>query len=322
MGDDADLRAQIAALTAAVQALAAGHARAEGAVRLGPRRADITFRQLAERYGKKITKANSYYLVPMVAHFGDRVVSSLRKIDWLAYREERLAAGKAIGTVNQDLTMANAMCNWGVANELLDVHPFAGIPKLKGQRARETEIDPEEDERAFSDAPLLVRAFQVACAETGARNGCEVRRIERSHIDRKRMIIKYPRANTKGQAATREVPMSEYLLWLLDELPAVAGSPFIFANPETKEPYSAAHLGRLSRPYLNRLTAAPGDGRVRTHDRRHSLVSQLARGGMNPMSSMKLIGHATPAMHWRYLHISEEDKNRMRSILESRRKRS
>jgi len=115
--------------------------------------------------------------------------------------------------------------------------------------------------------------------------------------------------------------MSDYCKQLLDEYPPVVGSSFVFANPETKLPYSAAYLGRLSRPFLDRLKAAPGDRRVVTHDSRHSLVSRLARGGLGAMPAMKIVGHKTAAMHWRYMHVSEEDTATARRILDRKRSR-
>jgi integrase len=316
-GDAADLRAQIAALTSAIQALTGATARADPGV---------TFADVAERYGRRVGRKCMYTLVPFLRHFGDRTVASSRKVDLLHWRDEIRAVEvtcfkrpPSVGTLNQELLQAQAMMRWAVANEVIDANPFEGIVKLKGQRPRETGIDPAEDEQAFAGAPLLVRAFQAVCADTGARNGCEVRLLERRHVDRATSLLRFPRANTKGQVMTRDVPISAHTLALLDELPAVVGTVYVFANPRTKRPYSRVHLTRLCRPYLDRLTPAPGDGRVVTHDRRHTRVSRMARDGMNPMASMKLIGHKTPAMHWRYLHVSDADRARMKAALDRER---
>jgi integrase len=318
-GEIAQLRAVVATLTAAVNALNA---------RTGPHRADVTFNHVAERYKRRISKACAYSLVAFLAHFGTRYVRSVSKADYLHWRDDvraetvtRYGRKPSVGTLNQELIQVLAMLRWAVLNEIIDDNPFEGVPLLKGQRPRETEIDPEEDRQAFAGAPLLVRAFHAACDETGARNGCEVRLIERAHIDRIRGLILFPRKNTKGQVMTREVPVSKYLLGLLERMPVVIDSPYVFANPITKLPYSRAYLCVLSRPYLDKLTPAPGDGRVVTHDRRHARVSRFARGGLNPMTSMKLVGHRSPAMHWRYLHVSDADREDARRILDGERQR-
>lgn len=317
-GDVEALKAQIAALTTAVQALASKAPKADPGV---------TFNHVAKRYGPKVGKKIMYTLARFLGHFGDRPVVSVRRPDYLHWRDEirakettMLGGVPAVGTLNQELRQALAMLRWAVTHEIVDSNPFDGVAFLKGQRPRETEIDPDEDERAFADAPLLVRAFQAVCAETGARNGCEVRLLERAHIDKARAMLKFPRKNTKGQVMTRDVPVSAHALALLEALPAVVGTAYVFANPRTKRPYSRVQLCRLCRPFLDKLTPAPGDGRVVTHDRRHTRVSRLARRGMNPMASMKLIGHKTPAMHWRYLHVSDEDLDTMRDILEAERR--
>lgn len=318
MDEETDLRAQIAALTAAVQALGAKVPKAQ----------PITFAELAAKYGRKVGKKYIYTLKPFLRRFGDRVVSTFRRAEYLEWRDEERAHATtmlgtivSIGTLNQELKIALAMCRWGVEAEHLDENPIEGIAALKGQCARETEIDPAEDAKALAGAPLIVRVFQGLCDETGARNGCEVRLVEWSHIDKARAVVKFPRENTKGKVMTREVPISRELLALIEEMPVMLGNPYLFPSPLKKgRPYSYVGLHRLWRPYLDKLTPAPGDGRVVTHDRRHGRVSRLARAGINPMAAMKLIGHKTPAMHWRYLHVSEADREAMRAVLEQERR--
>ncbi len=309
------LREQIAALTAAVTALAG---------RNPPRRAEVAIRAIAEKYERVVGKQVMYTVRPFLAAFGERMASTLRRSEYVEWRDEVrakevtvLRKTPSVGTLNQGQRQTQAMFNWAVRAELLDENPLDGLPFLRGQRPRETEIDATEDAIAFADAPLLVRVFQAVCDETGARNGCEVRLLERPHIDQVNCMLRFPRVNTKGKLMTRDVPVTRGLLKLIDELPEVLGSSFVFANPMTKRPYSREHMMKISRPFLNKLTAAPGDERVRTHDRRHTRVSRLARAGMNPMASMKIIGHKSPATHWRYLHVSDEDRQKARQILES-----
>jgi integrase len=312
------LAAQVAALTAALQAFTGAKAAATPS---------ITVAALADRYARGRPKA-AYTLVPFLKEFGARDVAEVRKADYLHWRDEVRAREltifdrpPSIGTLNQELTIALAMFRWGIAHDLVATNPHVGVRKLKGQRPRETEIDPHEHAQALANAPLLVRVFQAVCIETGMRNGCEVRLMERGHIDRARSVIQVPRANAKGKTAAREVPMSDYLRALLDELPPVMGTPFIFANPRTKKPYSYVHLQRIGRPYLDKLTPAAGDRRVVTHDGRHSLVSRLVRGGVHPFASMKIVGHQTASMHWRYTHVSDADRSKAKALLDDQRKR-
>jgi integrase len=320
-GDEAAaLRAQIAALTAAVQALGAKTTAA-------PVDLSATFGKVAERYAPRVGVKIMYTLAKFLLYFGDKPVATTRKAEYLHWRDQLRAKEKtcfdrppSVGTLNQELRQCLAMMRWAVAVEMIDKNPFDGIKFLKGQRTRETEIDPGEDSTAFVGAPLIVRVYQGICAETGARNGCEVRMIERSHIDRARRMIKFPRVNTKGKVMTRDVPISRELMDLIDEMPVLLGNPFLFASPRVKgRPYTYPAMHRLCRPFLDKLTPAPGDERVVTHDRRHTRVSRLARAGMNAMASMKLVGHKTPSMHWRYLHVSDADRDRMRAILEAER---
>lgn len=306
------LRAQIAALTAAVSALTSARAPA----------ADPFVKDVADRYVKRVGKKYGRVLAKFLERFGERRCSELRKADYLAFRDDRAADGMAVGTLNQELTIVLAMFRWGVAAELVAANPFEGVRKLKGQRARETVIAPEAHAAAFADAPLLVRAYATACYETGARSGCEVLRIERAHIDEARGSIHFPRENTKGKRVARDVPMSDYLRDMLRALPVIVGNPYVFANPGTRGTYTARHLCRLCRPYLDRLEAAPGDGKVRNHDGRHSLVSRLVEGGVHPFASMKIVGHSSASMHWRYTHLSDGDRAKAKALLDGARKSS
>ncbi len=311
------LREQIAALTAAVSALTMG--------RPGSARPSITVGKLAERYRKRTSRFALYNIAHVIEHFGDRDVSSLRRSDWLEYREKRQETNTRfdrppkISTLNTELAQTHAMMRWAVSNEIIESNPFEGMKKLKGQRARETEIDPIELDAALVDAPVLVRVFQIACIETGMRNGSEVRRMQWTHVDWVRARIQIPAENSKTKKA-REVPLTDYLKRALESMPRVLGSRFVFANPATRDPYSRGYLHSLSRRYLNRLTPAPGDERVVTHDGRHGYVSRLGRLGMSTFAAMKIAGHASAHMHFRYSHLNEDDRARAKKLLDGDRK--
>lgn len=310
------LQAKIEALTAAVSALTG---------RSDPKRADPAIDEIGRWYFRRATKQARYTLGPFLRDWGGRCVSELTKGGYMAWRDERAAETtllrrpRSVGTLNLELATVLAMFRAAKVAGLVDENPLEGLRRLKGQRSRETEIEPQTHAQALQDAPLLVRVFQAACIETGARSGCEVRRMEWAHVNEINESIHIPRENTKGKIAARDVPLTKYLRDLLRVMPRVLGSPYIFANPETKQPYSAKHLCMLSRPYLDRLKAAPGDRRVVTHDARHSAVSRLARGGMATLAAMRLIGHASANQHWRYLHLSESDRAKAKQVLDAQR---
>lgn len=313
MGTDVDdLKAQIAALTAAIQGFVAG--------RTGPARADMLVDELGRWYFRRATKQAKYTLGPFLRDFGGLRVSELTKALYIGWRDERSdeetirGAKRSVGTLNLELATANALFRAAVTAELIAKNPLDGIADLKGQRARETEINPADHARAIATAPPLVRVFQSAIIETGMRFN-EARLMEWSHVEWDRARIHIPRENTKGKLAARNVPLTNHLRAEFKEWPRGV-SRFVFASSQKPGPYSRSHLTSLCRPYLDRLSPAPGDGRVVTHDGRHSAVSRLARGGLNPLTSMKIIGHRTASMHWRYLHVSDEDREKAKRILD------
>jgi integrase len=319
MSDESELlalmRAEMAELRADIRALRP--------VTVGT---DMLVSEIGEWYAKRCRPAALSTLKPVLEYFGPKRVSELRPAHYIVFRDgradgtTRLGFKRAVGTLNTELAQTLAMFRAAVRAELIARNPFEGVERLPGQHARETRIEPIAHDIAFSKAPQVLRVFQGVCIETGMRNGCEVVRMQRAHVDRENMMIHVPRENAKGKKKSRDVPMSEYCLRLLDSLDEIEGCDFYFANPRTKRPYNPKYFNTISRPFLDTLPAAPGDRRVVTHDARHGAVSRLASGNMNPLIAMKLIGHESAAMHWRYLQISEADRAHMREILAADRK--
>lgn len=308
--------------SAMASVVAAGQAKNAEATEKRP---DITVSKLAERYARRTARASLHNMAHALRYFGERTVGSLRRADYLEFREKRQESLTKYdrppknSTLNLELRQFNAMMRWGLDEEIIDANPFDRVTPLKAKKSRNTVIDPVDLDAALVDARLLVRVFQVVCVETGMRNGSEVRRMEWSHIDWGRSYVHVPAENVKTKNE-RDVPLTEYAKEAIREMPRVAGSRFVFANPVTRAPYSRGYLHSLSRQYLNRLTPGPGDERVVTHDGRHGLVSRLIRLGVPTFKSMKIVGHESAHMHWRYDHLSEGDRENAKSLLDAARK--
>lgn len=327
--EDDPQRALLAELLAEVRELRA-------AVRAGPTAApaptsDLTFAELVAKYFKAHTGAKwyqhrQYAMKAMLAHFGHRLVTSLRRADWFEYRDEvrakqktRMKGYPSIGQLNQEFAYMRIVMRWGVATERIAANPFDGVKKLKGTRSRETEIAPAALDAALDAAgTLLSSVYLIVCIETGMR-ASEVRLMEWPDIDEERRRIMIPWDRTKG-AEGREVPVTEACWAALDRLPRNLTSPKVFVNPNTGDAYSKQHIWKLCRAVLDHLQAAPGDVRVRTHDARHSLVSRLVRAGMSTFGSMKIVGHKSASQHWRYTHINDSDRARAKELLDADRK--
>jgi hypothetical protein len=130
-GDAEALRAQIAALTAAVQALSAGRAPAK--------RADPTIDEIGRWYLRTATRQAKATLVPFLRDFGGLRVSELTKGRYIAWRGERAeeetirGAKRAVGSLNLELAAAQALLRAAVKAERIDENPLEGLPKLRGR---------------------------------------------------------------------------------------------------------------------------------------------------------------------------------------------
>lgn len=324
---EAQLRAQLATLTAAVTALSS---------RIGPQRpaSRRTFSQVFDVYikrhwGAKWTAHEHYKRKVFLRHFGERVVEDVTKDDWYYYRDEvrgktvtRMKKLPAAGTLNQDLFRVQAMLRWAVREELIGANPWEGIKRLPGERARRTEIAVADLLPLLLTAPLLPAMFCVLSVEVGMRRN-EIRLMEWKEIDFDTARHRIPAERTKTGKA-RTVPLSElameYLQRWRNEHPPTLRTPKVFTNPNTGDLYSPAWIWAQCRLVLDKLEAAPGDGRVRLHDGRHTVVSRLARGGMATFSAMKIVGHEDPSQHWRYHHIDDTDRAAAKRILDADRK--
>ena len=268
---------------------------------------------------------------PAVEAFGKSMVGTLRKADWYAfldrYRQSETRDGKppSVGTCNALLMRTKAMLNWGVHRELVSANPWRDVKKVPGQRARETEIPTEDLDAALGEGGLLACVFLVVYFEAGMR-ASEIRTMHWSDIDFRHRRIRVWSDRTKTREG-RQVPLSETAAEWLEKLPRHVTSPYVFVNPKTAsqenpdgKPYTKQHIWSLTQPILRCLKAAPGDGNVHAHDARHSLVSRLHRAGMSLFSAMKIVGHRSPATHWKYHHVSDVDRAEAKRILDGQRK--
>lgn len=141
--------------------------------------------------------------------------------------------------------------------------------------------------------------FSVAALRLLLLTGCREREIltlRWDAVDLERGFLRL--ADTKTGRSVR--PLGAAAAELLDALPRVAGSPFVFPGARDGKPLQ--DVSRLW--YAVRLAAGLPD--VRLHDLRHSFAAVSASGGDSLLVTRALLGHRHVATTQRYAHLADD----------------
>ena len=98
----------------------------------------------------------------------------------------------------------------------------------------------------------------------------------------------------------RYVPISDGLIAILKSVPRLAGSRYVFPNPDTGKPYVTIFYS------WNTARQRAGLPDVRIHDLRHSFASILINSGRSLYEVQHLLGHTQSKTTERYAHLQRE----------------
>jgi integrase len=224
-----------------------------------------------------------------------RPLAAIRSMDIAAWRNERVAAGKAPTTVRNALTIISqvfqtAGTEWGMQGLQ---NPVRGVRMPRSRPARDRRLEPGEEEQLLAGCgacgqPLL-RPVVVWALETAMRQG-EILALEARSI---RGNVAYLH-DTKTTRA-RSVPLSTRALRVLDGLPVPLRGPLFPITQDSLEYFWRKAL---------RIAGIAG---LRFHDLRHEATSRLFERGLDSMEIMSITGHSTTDMLKRYTHFRAAD---------------
>lgn len=254
-------------------------------------------------------------ILPLVEKYGDRQVASLTPGDAALYRLERRRTRiypdkdrcyKEL-TINFDVQWFKAMLIWAVEETHIPSNPWMKVRAVKTKKTRKTSPTEDEIMRLIAESTTLMRAFILLAADSGMRRD-EIRLMRWEWLDDASRVINLPAAATKSQQ-DRTVPVTMRTLEALRLLPRHVRSPFPFVNAETERPYDAVTIhkwfGRIV--IAADVRGAPGDGRVRIHDLRHSYARRAARSNVRIEVISLILGHSTLEQTKVYLQTGEDD---------------
>jgi len=235
---------------------------------------------------------------------GTKPLDAITRTDVLALVQKRIGDGAAAGSVNRVVILLRYMFNQAIRWETAGVkaNPTKDIPLLKLNNQRQRFLSSEEAARLLeavrqSNNPVLGSIVAMLLL-TGARKR-EVMDARWDCVDWNRRIWRIP-ISKSGRA--RYVPLSDGALLLLRQrqFEVAEGCPWIFANPESGEPFKC-----ITNAWVTARLRA-GMPELRIHDLRHSFASFLINNGRSLYEVQKILGHSSAKMTERYAHLAHD----------------
>jgi integrase len=236
----------------------------------------------------------------VVEFFGaSRDVRTIRRADLEAFKRHLHGLGRAPTTINNNLTAIRQVLKyaWQV-EELLEAVP--AVPNVR--------VPNESKGRALTAdqvAALLAavdprypeaREWLTFIANTGLRK-TEALSIKWTWVDWQGRCIRIPAEERKGAARRVPVPLNDTVLALLRDREKRKRQPR-HGRVWFQQKHDGARNSAVKRAGI--------EGRVRTHDLRHTLGSLAHAAGASLVDVRDLLGHTTLAMVSRYAHSYED----------------
>ena len=249
-------------------------------------------------------------------HFTGMIAERIRRADVATYIQLRKEAGVSGSTINRELDLLSAACNY--ANNTLEWNvrnPTVGM-SMKEPQGRLRWITKEEADRLILEAskeerksPHLPDFIRLAL-NTGCRKG-ELLGLSWDRVNFETGQIRLE--NTKN-GKRRFVPISAVARAALNNRAAFRTefcptSPWVFAHR------NGERVQFLQNGFESACKRA-GILNFRVHDLRHTCASWLVSAGVPLLEVKELLGHSSIEMTERYAHLSPDNLGRVTKTLD------
>ncbi len=295
----------------------------------------LTFKALADRYKetklipaeyvnqRKIAGVRSlapalFAVEILVEHFGDRRIRAITHSDIEAFKLARLkvltvrGTTRSIASVNRELEILRAILNFALRQDWISKNPFnsgASLISKADETHRERLMTFEEEKKLLAacevDSRKHLRPILIADVDTAMRRG-ELLKLRWRNVDFAARSIEIEAFNTKT-ARARTVAITSRLESELKRL------------WENAPRDSEGLVFGIKDNFKNGFTAACKAAEIedlRFHDLRHTAITRMIEAGMQPAEVMRVSGHTTPAMLWRYLNANADTARRAADALD------
>jgi integrase len=279
----------------------------------------MTFVELAAWYLdlNPVKKLASYERIRQgIANFnrvlGDRIVSSLKPLDLEDYQAKREEEGRALATIDMEISLVKTMVTKAFDNNLVDgrtVKAFRPVKRKlkKAANARKRTLTFKEYLKLMEVAPDHLRDIITLAFNTGMRTG-ELRGLRWSHIDREKGVIRLPAEVTK-ESRDKVIPMNHHVKKILAGLTRTIHHDFVFTYHH--EPIKSP--GGLHNSFLTACERAGiphgqkhPEGLI-FHDIRRTVKTNMVNAGVDQVHRDVILGHSLHGMDAHYMAPSFED---------------
>jgi len=207
--------------------------------------------------------------------------------------------GLSGATADHGLKMLRHLINTAKANEIVTDNPAARVPLFNDFNEVNNTLSPEELKRlltvltAKDTQPNLIARMLLA---TACRAG-EILSATWSNCDMDKKVLIIDSDNSKSKKS-RVIQLNDSALEVLNLTKTRGKNDYLFVNPRTKTRYYNLHKA------WNKIRIEAGLPKLRLHDLRHFVASELASNGVSIYVISKLLGHANVVTSERYSHVS------------------
>jgi len=240
-----------------------------------------TFSKWVERYlslvkNKRSLERDVRSCKRMMRSFGGMAMSEITRARVMEYKNERLAEGLKVSSVNRELACLKYMMRLAADENIIE-----GVPPIKldseKHLARERIISETEFAKLLAAAPRYLQRVLIGLSETGMRRD-ELLTLKWSQIDIRNGVIRLSYLDTK-EGATRIIPISTLMYDILTELRVEQER---VANLERRVFTREGKPIKSVKTIFEKVRADVDLRGVVLHDLRHTAITRWIASGMPP----------------------------------------
>ena len=250
----------------------------------------------------------------LMSWFGCKRIDEITADEIERFKQSRMEEGLSPCTVNRDLACLRRILLFAVKLDALATTPFvAHKVRFLRENRRERILNFEEERHYLAAAMQPLRDVATLILEMGLRpeEACSIR-CEDVHFYASTPFLHVPFGKTKN--AVRDVPLTAKAKDVLTARVSKARGDYIFplrrgkasaTNPlkdglDWTRPMVELHPAHYAALGKSNIVA-----RFQVYDLRHTYGTRAIEGGTDPLTLMRLMGHADLKTTSRYVHLSK-----------------